>query len=73
MVTKRNEKLPRINSQIRVKFSHSKNPFDPSKIEWDRIPTDPVQEKGDRAMIGFFGFFRGSVNRGSDRGSDFLE
>ena len=40
--------------------------MDPSKIEWDRIPTDPFFGSCDRA-IREPQVFSGSVDRGSDR------
>ena len=45
-----------------------------SKIEWDRIPTDPDKSKLRLfAMIDTQVFFGVREIRGSDRGSDFLD
>ena len=43
----------------------------PSKIEWDRIPTDPVQGSCETELLDTQ-VFSGSVKRGSC-GSDFLD
>ena len=39
----------------------------PSKIEWDRIPTDLTFSKLRDSAIRYSGVFSGSVKRGSDR------